>query len=1610
MRINWKFIEKFIVSAAMVVTLGLYFFINVFNDSEIATNGKSINSRGFETNSPTSQPLLINGQAKTDETLLKTDRETKAQISQIYGKLPLTFEANKGQIDSRAQYLSRGDGYNLFLTGNEAVIALRSPVEVDKSAATGDKPESANKEQSVLRMKLVGANDSPEGLGLEPQLGKSNYFIGNDRRKWRTNVNHYARVQYSDVYPGVDVVYYGNQRQLEYDFVVAPGVSPDIIKMSFEGAQDLTINADGDLILRTAGGDIRQHKPIIYQETDGGKQVIAGRYEIKGDREIGFELAAYDTTKTLVIDPVINYSTYLGGKGEDAGYGIAVDSSGNAYITGHTASVNFPIVNPLPSGGGIQDVFVAKINTAGSALVYSTYLGGGGFEQGRSIAVDSLGSAYITGYTASRDYPTVNPVQSVMQESTDAFITKLDSSGSSLVYSTFLGGSDFEEGRGIAVDPSGNAYVTGQTDSVNFPTVNALQPIFGGYQFAGDAFVTKINPSGSAFIYSTFLGGYGYDEARGIAADSSGNAYITGVTYSSDFPTVNAFQSTIGSSCFPIARCFDAFVTKLNPSGSAFIYSTFLGGHSREEGNGIAVDSSGNAYVTGDTNSSNFPTFNAIQPTFSGGSAFIPQADAFVMKFNASGTPVYSTFLGGGNTERGNSIAVDSSGNAYVTGETDGYPPFPLVNPVQEARGGATDVFITKINQAGSEFLFSTFLGGSYYEDGRGIAVDSMGNAFIIGRTASVDFPTASAIQPNHGNNSDFGGDAFVAKINTGIVVIPTPPSISVVKPNRGGNAGRVSVAIHGSGFVNGATVKLVSAGLPDIFATAVSISGDGTIASTKFNLTGQAPGVRDVIVTNPNGSTANRNQGFTIENNGYSDVWVDIIGPNGVRLGVPRTFYFYYGNRGNLDSKATPLFVAFPSYVIWKPGFQIIAPPQPPELPQIDWGSTSFDSIVDGRVMLSLILPPLPPNTSGVLPIQLTIPDTVYFQESNEPHPISVWTSPPFEPEPNPVPPVPGEPGGDGDQSSNKCMDSIVDLGLEGLGLIPLIPDEISVPEDKKCYAETGEFLMTSLPDFAVDRKPEPSATSILQFGFEGALVQAQCRGKLGGQTASKLLKVYDAFKIGFKIGNVLNGCFGTDEIFRKLVYRVLSIDPNDKIGPTGVGPQRYLSGEEPLRYAIYFENKPTTSAPAQEVVVTDQLDAAKLDFDTFSFGPIVFGDNKPVVPPSGLSEFTKDVDLRPENNLIVRINAKLDKTTGLITWRFTSLDPITMQPTEDPYAGFLPPNINAPQGDGQVLFTVQPKNSLATGTEIRNKARIVFDTNAPIDTPEWLNTIDHSKPISKVLPLSALQNSNKFTVNWSGTDTGSGIQSYTVFVSENGGPFRVWKRNTTETSGVFTGKADTTYAFYSVAQDKTGNNEIAPPTADATTQTPVPDTIPPSITITAPTETNYLLGQNVTASYSCRDNDSEVASCTGTTVSGAAIDTASVGTKTFSVTATDNAGNTATQTITYQVGYKIVALFDQTKLHNSGSAIPVKLQIANVSGANRSAANIAVTALRVMPGFLSVQSPGNSQPGNLFKFENGTYQFNLKSEKSWASGTYQLFFSISDDPIEHSVQFRIK
>ncbi|MGZ3493828.1 MAG: DUF7948 domain-containing protein, partial [Syntrophales bacterium] len=711
--------------------------------------------------------------------LTEPEGATKIRISETYGKLPLHFEANQGQVDERTRFLSRGSGYSLFLTSTEAVLTLsRRENDNNRNRATERNSRERGGESPIqtgtLWMRWEGANEEAKIEGVEGLDGKSHYFVGNDPEKWRSNISLYRKVRYRDLYPGVDLIYYGNQRQLEYDLIVMPEGDPNAIQLAIEGAEEVRVNEGGDLVVRISGGEVIQHKPLIYQETEGKRQIIRGGYvvdslgkeEEKGKVRISFKIDHFDREKPLIIDPYLVYSTYLGGWSGEHAYAIAVDSSGSAYVTGQTGSPDFPTINPIQGLNGNADAFVTKFDPSGTALVYSTYLGGANSnttnDYGLGIAVDSSGNAYITGLTGSTDFPTVNPIQATYGGGlSDGFVTKLDPSGSALVYSTYLGGNGNDYSEGIIVDSSGNAYITGSTESTNFPTFNAFQSSNAG---DGDAFVTKLDSSG-ALVYSTYLGGSDSDGGAAIAVDSSGSAYVTGETYSYNFPTKNPIQASLGG------LYSDAFVTKFNPAGTALVYSTFLGGKSGSEydidyGTGIAVDDLGSAYVVGSTWCTDFPTVNPIQGSNAG------SRDLFIAKLNPPGTALlYSTYLGGSNDDNSTGIAVDSIGSAYITGFTNS-TDFPTVDPIQGANAGNWDAFVTKLNPSGSALVYSTYLGGNGTEYGYGIAADSSGAAYIAGSTSSTNFPTVNAVQGSYAG----GNDAFVTKIDSGIPTLSVTP------------------------------------------------------------------------------------------------------------------------------------------------------------------------------------------------------------------------------------------------------------------------------------------------------------------------------------------------------------------------------------------------------------------------------------------------------------------------------------------------------------------------------------------------------------------------------------------------------------------------------------------------------------------------------------------------------------------------------------------------------------------------------------------------------------------------------------------------------------------
>ncbi len=765
--------------------------------------------------SPSSQPnIAANAIPALPAQKPSVDDATKKEMAEAVAKIPMSFEANQGQTDKRVQFLSRGAGYTLFLTRDSAVLALPVPAAKPEppkpSTITSamlpyvgantrfDAPnQRPYRGEDVLTMRVVGANQHARAEGVEKQVARSNYFIGNDPSQWHKDVPNYGKVRYAGIYPGIDLLYYGKQKQLEYDFVVGPGADAGAIALNFAAGADasqripLTINRDGDLMASVDGGKISFHKPVIYQGSNHHRTTIDGRYTLTADGRVGFKLGAYDHSKQLVIDPVLSYSTYLGGSDEDIAYGITYGVRyGQPILVGSTRSADFPEILALyPYGGGTcgtqpcRDIFVAKYNPALTELIFATFIGGSNDDVPSQVTQDIYGDIFLVGYSLSTNFPVRGPVfQKTFKGGSvtgDAVVVEVESAGFYLEWSSYLGGSGDDQAFSLAVDTPGNVFVSGHTTSTDFPvTAGAYQtkcPVdsSGG---CSTSFVSEVNPTGKALVYSTYLGGSNGlgESAYGIAIDANDDAYLSGITGSPNYPTTpRAYKTSCGSDGL-CNGTYDGFVTELNPTGTAVLASTFLGGSSFDYTAGIVVKPTA-IYVSGSTVSSDFPvTVNAAQKTYGGNSSGCVVStgtcgDVTVSKLNTALTALqYSTYLGGSLDENpGLSMAVDTNGYMYVTGQTAS-PDFPQLHAMQAYGGGTSDAFLTQITPQGA-FGYSTYFGGNGEDWAYRVALDPTNNVYITGGTLSTNLPvTLHAVQSTCGTDGTCNGglaDAWFAKI-----------------------------------------------------------------------------------------------------------------------------------------------------------------------------------------------------------------------------------------------------------------------------------------------------------------------------------------------------------------------------------------------------------------------------------------------------------------------------------------------------------------------------------------------------------------------------------------------------------------------------------------------------------------------------------------------------------------------------------------------------------------------------------------------------------------------------------------------------------------------------
>jgi RHS repeat-associated protein len=730
------------------------------------------------------------------------DPDTKVKQLKIldYAQLPLRFEQNLGQTDDEVMFLSRGTGYTLFLTPTETVLTLQREIDSNNDI-----------NHAVIRTTFVDANIPVEFNGNHILPGKVNYLIGRDQNKWLTGISTYTDVIAKDIYSGIDLRYHGDQQQLEYDFIVAPGITTNKIQLQFDGIDSLTLNDVGDLILETEQGALKHKKPIVYQDINGERISIEGSYLIAKNDIVMFEIGKYDSTYPLVIDPILDYATYLGGDDEDQGLSITIDEEGAAYIAGTTHSAwDFPITDGALQTelAGSEDSFIVKLSPDGQAIDYATYFGGTGqrahrrygygygygyghysrrridIDEAHGVAVNNLGQAVIVGRTSSKDD---FPIQSALQAEygggdTDAYIAKLNNDGSDILYSTYLGGRAKETAHAVELDADGRAHIVGETSSRDFPIKQALQDKLKGYS---DAFVTKINSNGNSIEFSTYLGGRRFDQANDLSLDNDGQLYITGTTYSRDFPVKDAYQDRLKG-------WSNAFVVKLKHNGAEIDYATYLGGYYHDAGYAIAIDNDNAVSITGTTYSRyGFPiTDDAVQIQHAGG-----YSDAYVIRLNEEGDLSYGTYLGGQGRDEGLGIGLDGAGHAYITGLTRS-SNFPVVDAIQPelaqhehhpwwwygyGRQTAQDAFITHLRRDGTELIYSTYLGGKRTDRATAIATDDAGNAYITGTTASRhDFPLFIPVQATFGGGES---DAFVAKIQD-VNVAPVITSEAIITAN----------------------------------------------------------------------------------------------------------------------------------------------------------------------------------------------------------------------------------------------------------------------------------------------------------------------------------------------------------------------------------------------------------------------------------------------------------------------------------------------------------------------------------------------------------------------------------------------------------------------------------------------------------------------------------------------------------------------------------------------------------------------------------------------------------------------------------------------------------
>ena len=1392
-------------------------------------------------------------------------------------------------------------------------------------------PDSGAAAQSIS-FQGTSAEVSMEPLDLQP--GKVNLLLGNTPSAWQRNLPTYARLRVHDLYPGIDLLFYGVSDKLEYDFAVAPGADPNQIRMRIAGGAPIEIGESGDLRVESV-----VHRPLLYQNSKSGKTFIPGKFIARTERVVGFEPGDYDRSRELIIDPELTllYSTYLGGRNKDQASAIKVDASGNSYILGYSDSVDYPVsgnaFQPAIALVHGQNVVISKISPNGT-LLYSTYIGGTGVDAPSGLAVDSQGVAYFAGVTTSTNYPlTASAYQTHVTSNSNNlayFITRLSPDGSSLEYSSLYGSTSSTSGFNfasvsVALDSLGRLYISGTAEPGLPTTAGAYLPSISivkinGSNTAYAPFVAVFDTSrsgASSLVAATYAGRATNVTARGttysMVLDANNNPWLTGTTPDFSMPvTANALQPSVQGQTV-ISDGSVPFLLQLSSDLTTLRYSTFWVGTvaftgfsvtPTSAGASLALDPSGDIFLLGflTSNDTHFPTTaGVIQPSYISGSA---ETTGFLTKFSSDGTRVvWSTYLNRPYQPLGfpaaqGELAIDAQGNAWI-GASTLQPIATTANAYQTTLptldGVTANAYIREISSDGTQLLYSSYFGGQDSGSSNGLAINSViasialdhqQNLHIAGYTQSTTFPlSATPFQSLYGNAAPGanGFDSFFTILARNAVITSIGPSVA-------GNNGDTTITITGAGFVANSSCSLIQ-GKTTIAATAVIVAADGTSVECVFSLNGATASAYDLAITAPGASPITQTAAVTVQNGGAPNVWANIVGRSVVRTGAPSTFYVNFGNNGTTDAFYVQWAITLsPGVTFSFPGngpLQIYQPGTNADL------NTNYYVEADGTTVIPFIALRIPAGQSLSVPIEITSAADQSFTVSAGIRAVwfdsyaaatngfaAVWANPPGAATPcvsDPSKPyllncladdvytiaseaatgqVPG-PGVNGPLNPTPAdIARYVPLTIQALAgqlpvpsgasghavIAPRIPVHTdSIPPPPPPLSSIELWIQVGEREEAADiyngNQQVPPIGCTLLYHTDDC---SQCFGAVEVCT-------YTWFygpKLSCPTSQTVEqrGCFSleppTPPGGRKPVTSGGSLDPNYKSGPAGYGAAQYTAGTTPLTYNVGFENEPTASLPAANVYVTDQLNLASFDLTSLTLQSIVIGSHVIAIPRNAGS-YTTTYSIN--SSLSVRIQGGLNPDTGLLKFAFVSIDPSTNLPPTDPTVGFLPPDTDGVSGQGSVIFSVKPLATLSTGTVVNNQASVVFDTNAPIVTGTWSNTLDFDAPVSQVTALPQLQTSPGFLVSWSGTDVGSGVASYNVYVSDNGAPFAIWQSGTSNTSATYSGQAGHTYGFFSIATDGAGNIQAGKTVADTTTTV----ANPPALTITKAHADNFMPGQ---------------------------------------------------------------------------------------------------------------------------------------------------------------------